>query len=178
LDLLGEGLQTSIAELRRFCYELRPPSLVHFGLEQAIHSHAEIFTRKFPHLDLNLKLASDHQLLPESVRVAMFRIYQEALSNVVKHAKATRVQVSLWLDDREIVLEIQDDGIGFQLPEDWVILARQGHLGLVGMQERAEAIGGAVQVESAPGQGARIRVRIPVGEGEGQAKAGKSSEGR
>jgi signal transduction histidine kinase len=103
----------------------------------------------------------DEQSLAEPVRLALFRIYQAALNNVARHAQAQRVDIRFRFADDEIVLEIQDDGRGFELPERWITLAREGHLGLVGAAERAEAVGGKLDVESAPGKGTCLRVIVP-----------------
>jgi signal transduction histidine kinase len=101
---------------------------------------------------------SDGQSLPERQRLALFRIYQQALANVVRHSAATQVDVRFTHTPEETVLEVQDNGVGFQAPERWITLAREGHLGLVGASERAEAIGGKLEVITSPGEGALIRV--------------------
>jgi PAS domain S-box-containing protein len=79
--------------------------------------------------------------LPERLRLALFRIYQVALTNVIRHAQASRVDVRFHFDAERVVLEIQDDGRGFVLPGRWIEFAREGHLGLVGAAERAESVG-------------------------------------
>ena len=103
----------------------------------------------------------DGQALPEQMRLSLFRIYREALSNVARHAQARQVWIRFTFDAEQVVLEIQDDGLGFAVPQRWVELARQGHLGLVGMLERTEASGGQLQLNSAPGAGTLIRVMMP-----------------
>jgi signal transduction histidine kinase len=108
------------------------------------------------------KLAHDGQDLPERIRIALFRIYQEALNNVLRHAQAKTVKVRLKLTTQKVVLEIQDDGIGFELPNHWVRLARQGHLGLVGAMERAREVGGILEVITAPGRGTLLRASVPI----------------
>ncbi len=92
--------------------------------------------------------------------MACFRIYQELLNNVVRHAEATTVDVRFSLNETEACLEIQDNGRGFEVPRRWVEMVRQGHLGLVGVHERAEAMGGTVKVISAVGQGTTVRVTV------------------
>jgi PAS domain S-box-containing protein len=154
-------LQQVIERLRALSTELRPPALAPFGLEKAIHSHVEDFQRAHPELEIRLDMAPDGQMLPERVRLALFRIYQQALNNVVRHARANLVSIHFGLDAEQTVLEIQDDGCGFTVPKHWIELARQGHLGLVGAAERAEAVGGRLEIESAPGEGTLIRVVVP-----------------
>jgi two-component system NarL family sensor kinase len=134
---------------------------VQFGLERAIRSHVEAFQEKHEQLKIHTKMAEDGRLLPEKYRLALYRIYQECLNNVVRHARASEVNISLDVEAHSITLEVADNGCGFQVPTDWVVLARHGHLGLVGMQERAEAIGGQMQVFSEPGS-TRVRVSVPL----------------
>ncbi|RPI34270.1 MAG: PAS domain S-box protein [Chloroflexota bacterium] len=154
-------LHDVVRTLRAICGELRPPALAPFGLEKAIRSHAETFQEAHPEISVKLDLTPDGQMLPEQVRLALFRIYQQSLTNVSRHARATEVFVRFNISENLLNLEIQDNGAGFMLPKRWIELARQGHLGLVGARERAEAIGGQLHVESAPGKGAIVRVTIP-----------------
>ncbi|MCL4560929.1 MAG: PAS domain S-box protein [Chloroflexi bacterium] len=158
------NLHEAIAELRGFAHELRPPVLARFGLEKAIHSHLETFREKHPDLKVHFRAQQEGKLLPEHTRLALFRIYQEALNNIVKHSQAHNIWVELQKDLQEATLIIHDDGAGFEVPQDWLLLARQGHLGLVGMRERAEAVGGEMQIESWPGEGTTVRVNVPAAE--------------
>jgi two-component system sensor histidine kinase UhpB len=145
--------------LREICGDLRPPALAPFGLEKAIRSHADQFRQEYPQIGLSLELFPDNQLLPEAVRLALFRIYQHLLINVVRHANATQVWVRFKHVDDQVILEIEDDGVGFRLPLRWIDFVRDGHLGLAGVAERAEAIGGGLEVKTAPGQGTLVRVK-------------------
>ncbi len=158
---IQETLQQVISVLRVMCSEMRPPTLAPFGLEKAIRSHSETFHRRNPELTVRLDLIPDGQLLPEQVRMGFFRIYQELLNNVVRHAQASRVDVRFLMEENQAVLEVEDNGCGFNIPQRWVELVRQGHLGLVGLQERAEALGGSVKIVSAKGEGTQVRVVIP-----------------
>jgi PAS domain S-box-containing protein len=155
------ALQKVIQMLRAICGELRPPTLAPFGLEKAIRSHAEQFQVEQPEIEVRLDLMPDGQRLAERVRLALFRIYREALNNVVRHAEASYVSIRLTLNASQVILEIQDDGRGFKMPKRQIQLARAGHLGIVGAIERAEAIGGYLRVVSAPGEGTVIRAIIP-----------------
>jgi PAS domain S-box-containing protein len=154
-------LQQVIRTLRAISVELRPPTLAPFGLEKAIRSHAEEFQKAHPNLDVQLDLTADGQALPEPVRLALFRIYQQALNNVVHHAEASFVAIRLGLDAQQVTLEIQDNGHGFRVPSRRITLVRQGHLGLAGIAERAESIGGRLDIVSAPGEGTLVRVAVP-----------------
>lgn len=161
LHQIYENLQQQIQNVRAFCYELRPPALTPFGLERAIRSHVENLTRNENALEFHLDLAYDGQLLPEEIRLALFRVFQEALNNIQRHAQASQVWIRLSFDDQKIELEIRDNGRGFKVPYQWLDLAREGHLGVVGMHERVQAIDGQVLIESEPEQGTRIRVTAP-----------------
>jgi signal transduction histidine kinase len=146
--------------LRATCSDLRPPTLTPFGLEMAIRSHATKFQEAHPEFQLELDLMHDGQTIPERDRLALFRIYQESLNNVVKHAQARWIFVLLELSPEQIVLEIRDDGQGFDVPLRWVDLARQGHFGLLGIAERVGSISGQLEVLSAPREGTVVRVTI------------------
>lgn len=154
-------LQQVIQTLRTVCGELRPPALAPFGLEKAIRSHAERFQMMHPSLQVQLDLAPDGQSLSEQMRLALYRIYQQALTNVSRHAAADWATIRLRLSDTEVTLEIEDDGCGFEMPKRLIELARKGHLGLVGAAERTEALQGRLEIKSSPGEGALIRAVVP-----------------
>lgn len=158
---LQENILEVIHSLRSITGELRPPTLAPFGLEKAIRSHSEQFRKSQPELEFHLQLAQDGQSLPEEVRLALFRIYQMALTNVIRHARASRVDILLVLDAESVMLEVKDDGCGFELPPRWLDLVRKGHYGLASASERAEAVGGRLVVESQPGAGTRLKVWVP-----------------
>jgi signal transduction histidine kinase len=155
------ALHQVLQSLRMTATELRPSTLIPFGLASAIRSHAEEFQKRYSELKVVLDLELVEPLLLERMRLALFRIYQHALVNTAKYAQAQQVTVRLSESPEQIHLEIEDDGCGFEMPAHWIDLARQGHLGLVGMTERAEAIGGQMRVISAPGKGTLIHVSVP-----------------
>ncbi len=158
-----EILHDQIGELRSYAGELRPPALTSFGLEKAILSHLDHFQEKYPKIKVNFQPSGAHEL-PEDKRLALYRIYQELMNNVAKHSRASEVTICYRANQEQVELEIRDNGEGFSLPREWLELARQGHLGLVGIRERIETIRGSVQIETRPGQGTRIRVRVPIEE--------------
>ena len=164
LQSIQESLHQLTTSIRGICGELRPPTLIPFGLEKAIRSHSGEFMASHPEITIELDLTHDGQELPEQVRIVLYRIYQEALNNIVRHSKASQVWVRFSFNNERAVLEVQDNGVGFELPSRWIRLARQGHLGLVGAQERAEEIGGKLEITSTPGQGTSIRMEVPLGE--------------
>jgi PAS domain S-box-containing protein len=163
-DALGDvkqHIQNVLQDLRATAKELRPPTIFNFGLENAIRSHANDVVEKHPNLKIQLSLAHDRQLLPEKVRLALFRIFQQSLANVIRHAKATEVYVRFSFDAEEANLEITDNGRGFDVPANWIDFVRQGHYGLAGAAERANALGGVFKAQSKPGHSTTIRVSIP-----------------
>ncbi|MEA3397619.1 MAG: ATP-binding protein, partial [Chloroflexota bacterium] len=111
-------------------------------------------------VEVRLDLPPDATLrpLPDELAVNLYRVVQEALTNVARHAAARLVTIRLSWEDLCLVLTIHDDGQGFVVPVAFHDLAVQGHFGLVGMRERIELIGGALTVESSPGRGTTVRV--------------------
>lgn len=156
-----QHIQNVLQDLRATAKELRPPTIFNFGLENAIRSHANDIAEKHPNLNIQLSLAHDRQILPEKVRLALFRIFQQSLANVLRHAKATEVNVRFSFDAEEAHLEIRDNGKGFEVPSNWIEFVRQGHYGLAGAAERATTLGGTFHVKSEPGNSTTIRVTIP-----------------
>jgi PAS domain S-box-containing protein len=161
LQGIQAALQDEVRNLRGFSYALRPPLLSRFGLAKAIESFAETFQSRNPDLKLTINLMEDGQHLPERVRAALFRIVQEGLTNVTRHAHAKEASIRLFFEGGLAILEIQDNGVGFTPPSDWLSLARNGQLGLAGVRERVEALGGSLQVNSKPGEGTCLRVTVP-----------------
>ena len=148
---------TALEELRRIIYDLRPSSLDDLGLGPALRAYGK------SHLEANgirfvWQAGGLPQHLAPPVQTALFRIVQEGINNIARHAKAHTARVSLTCVDGHIVVEIEDDGVGFSPQE----ALDRGGVGLLGMQERATLLGGNFRVESRPGQGARLRVQAPI----------------
>jgi len=131
-------------------------------LEKAIRSHIDHFQKKHPEIHIHLDAVQEGALVPMEKRLALYRIYQEAINNILKHAEATEVTVRFRKDQEKAILEIQDNGKGFEEPPNELSLVRQGHFGLVGIRERAEAVGGFVEIISQAGEGTQIQVIVPV----------------
>ncbi|MEW8978439.1 MAG: GAF domain-containing sensor histidine kinase [Symbiobacterium sp.] len=149
----------ALAEMRSLIFELRPAALQEKGLAMALSNHINLFRRR-QGIDVSLALEGDERLTPE-VEFALYRVAQEALNNVAKHARAQHVRVRLKLQPDEAFLEVCDDGIGF----DPTAGVPAGSFGMIGMRERVSEVGGSLEVESRPGQGTCIRARIPVASG-------------
>jgi signal transduction histidine kinase len=158
LRKLRTGLQNVSRTLRLLCQELRPPTLSAFGLGAAIRSYTDTFREHNPTVAVTLSLADDAQMLPEPLRFALFRICRRLLDNVAKHAAANHVTVALKLHNGRVVLQIEDDGSGFQIPTEWMDLVRKGCLGLIECLEEAYAVGGQLDIHSSLGKGTRIHV--------------------
>jgi signal transduction histidine kinase len=162
LDNIQVSLMGQIQEIRTFSSALRPPTLAAFGLEKAIRAHAEKFIQKHPEIFIYMDLEPDGKRLGEKTRLAFYRIYQELLNNIVRHSKASEVYVTLTLEKGKACLVVSDNGCGFEIPDDWIEVIREGHMGLVGVRERAEAIGGKVEMQSNSEIGTTITVNAPI----------------
>ncbi len=150
-----------VDSLRDVCKELRSSSLAPFNLEESIRSHAKDFQQTHPELKLSIGGLAGLESLAERSRLALYRIYQQAMANVAFHAGAKRVTIGLREEKGQAVLEVRDDGGGFVVPACLSDLAMRGHFGLVGASERAAAVGGELQIESQPGRGTLIRAVVP-----------------
>lgn len=159
-DDVQSSLQTVIQSIRTLCSELKPPALGPFGLEKAIRAHMQNFQAQHDELAVTLELDVDQQTLPEWVRLALFRVYQAAVENVVEHAEASQLRVRLSLDD-DVRLTVADDGVGFAVPASWLDYARDGRCGLLMMEERVDALQGRIVVQSTPGSGTRVMIQVP-----------------
>jgi signal transduction histidine kinase len=141
-----------VDEVRRLCGDLRPSALDQLGLAAALRELArEVTARGLP-----VEVCLEDVPLPDEVAIGLYRICQEALSNAWRHAEATRAAVTLACEEGGVVLTVADDGRGFDPAS---VRGRDNRFGLLGMSERAEALGGHLVVESAPGEGTRITVR-------------------
>jgi signal transduction histidine kinase len=150
-------LASGIGGLRRLMSELRPAVLDEQGLEAALHNQARAFeAANGVACDIHSHLAG--RLAPE-LETVLYRVTQESLTNIGKHARASRVTVSLAAENGGVRLRIHDDGVGFD-PMAARELVGDGHFGLVGMRERVEMVGGQMVVDSAPGQGTTVDVRM------------------
>lgn len=151
---LREELRSAIADIRRLVYDLRPPALDDLGLVAALHQLAARYGAEGEQLRVLVEAPEDLAHLPAAVEVAVYRIAQEALTNVVRHAQAKTCVVRLAVDE-DVALEIVDDGIG--IPAE-----RSAGVGLSSMYERASELGGRCVVESTPKSGTRVLVRLPL----------------
>lgn len=160
IDSIREDNIHAQNELRTTIYGLRPSVLDDLGLIPALRSYAK--TRLSPSgIDVAFNTSGKSQRLPLEIETALFRISQEALNNVVRHAKAQNVHVAAAFKPEAIDIDISDDGKGF---DETVLQRKPGEqVGILGMRERAELLGGNLVIASQPGKGCRITVHIPFG---------------
>jgi len=152
-------LESTMDTIENVMSELRPPMLDDHGLAAALDWHARNFSRRTG-IAVAVR-AREPALRPAlQVEIALFRIAQEALNNVAKHARAHRVEIALDHANGECVMSVQDDGIGFDGVEDASDKAKPG-LGMVTMRERAQAVGGRFEVQALSGRGTQLTVRVP-----------------
>ncbi len=158
---LGQGrarLREAIDEARRVVSELRPPTLDDFGLVEGLRHYASDASQA-EGWQLEFMAELGEVDVAPAVETAIFRIAQEALTNVRKHAHTMRIRVTLESDGRRLMLEVRDWGCGFDLE---AFSEESERLGLVGMNERAALLGGECQIESHPQQGTTVWVSVPT----------------
>lgn len=167
------GLHNSLSQLQKLAervdqevdflaWELRPSVLDDFGLQKALKTYVEEWSVHFNiPAGYGSFLLSGEKMLPEA-ETNLYRIAQEALNNVAKHAEAQHVSVLLERRGETVILIVEDDGIGFDPAEKAVITENDRGMGLLGMKERAELIGGRFEIESSPGSGTTIYVYVPA----------------
>lgn len=150
------------SEIDFLAWELRPTVLDDLGLVVALENYVKEWSRhyKIPAEFHSSKVGKKR--LPSDVETNLYRIAQEALNNVSKHARAKQVSVLLERPNKELILIIEDDGIGFEPKKKQKITENDRGMGLLGMKERAALIGGNVEIESKPGAGCSIYVRVPI----------------
>jgi len=156
---LREELRTAIADIRRLVHGLRPPALDELGLFGALQRLAENIGADAAGPRISVEVPAGLPPLPAAVEVAVYRIAQEALTNVVRHAEATSCGVRLLAGQEHITLEVTDDGTGLSRG------TQDPGVGLSSMRERAAEVGGTCSVEEVPGSGTRVVARLPLTEG-------------
>jgi signal transduction histidine kinase len=155
-ELTTEAMQS----VRRFSQDLRPPVLDDLGFVAAVRG----LTRNLEEVGVETELqvsGSPYRLSPDE-ELVLFRIAQEALNNVRRHANARQARVMVSFHRNSVQMVLEDDGRGFEAPDRFVDLVASGKLGLIGMHERARILGGTLQIESQPGEGTRVIVDAPV----------------
>jgi signal transduction histidine kinase len=159
LDLARKMARHSITEARRSIWDLRASVLEGQNLVAALQSGVQIWTAGSG-VVVDLDVSGTQDGLPDECEHHLLRITQEAVTNAIKHAGATRVSVTLQTENHKLVLRILDDGHGFDQQGAFSLVG--GHFGLVGMCERAERVGGELRLDTHPGEGTRVEVTVPL----------------
>jgi signal transduction histidine kinase len=162
-DVREELLRRAIAEtdqllnsFHQIASRVRPSILDDLGLRDGIESFLSDYRRR-TNIDVNARLDFSSDRVPATVGDNVYRILQEGLANIAKHARTKRAWITIELDDRYLRMTIVDSGVGFQANGQ-----NTSRLGILGMQERAELLGGELEIVSKPGDGTRVDVRIPL----------------
>jgi signal transduction histidine kinase len=161
LEAIHREAREAIRKVHRLSRALRPAYLEDLGLLPALEALAEDVGSSLG-IPIVVSTSGTRLHLPQDADLAVYRIAQEALANVARHAAAHRALVTLQYRRDEFRLTVKDDGVGFTPPKESGELSRTGHFGLIGMQERAQFIGARLEVHSAPGRGTRVTLRLPV----------------
>jgi len=158
LAQLGSVLDEAMSLKRRVVEELRPSLLDHFGLSTALRAYVDSACTKAG-VAADIRLPEDGKSVPKDIAIAVFRIVQEGLNNIMRHADAKHVTLVLTTDSDEYAFTLQDDGRGFD-PNDTT--RNSWPHGIMGMQHRIRALGGRFSLESALGKGTTLRVAVPM----------------
>jgi PAS domain S-box-containing protein len=152
LKNIADGI---LENLHRLAMDLRPASLDHLGLVAALRQHTETISDQHA-IAVQFEVTGEIERISGDMETAVYRIVQEALTNIIRHAQATRIDVLLKRRDSSLIVIVEDNGIGFD-PK----VQHTGRLGMVGMQERATMLGGTLTVESLPGSGTTVFLEVP-----------------
>jgi signal transduction histidine kinase len=161
LDAIRDGIREMVSDLRQLCRDLRPPTIDNHGLPSAIRSLAQEWAER-NNVVVELNIDPILGRLPEATELSVFRIVQEGLNNIRKHANAKNVELTLQLTDMDnLLIRLADDGRGTTVPPDLGSLSASKHFGLLGISERAALLGGWMNVESLESGGLELKVEIP-----------------
>ncbi len=157
---LRDAVKESLRDVRRIIFNLRPMTLDDLGLGPTLRRYVEEFNTQGG-APVDLTVLGKEERLPQTVEVSAFRLVQEALNNARKHANATAVRVRVEFTPEALVVQVKDNGRGFDVTAARKNGAESGHFGLVSMSERLELLEGALSIDSSPGRGTVITARIP-----------------
>ena len=152
-------MQKAVAGLRKVAVNLRPPNLEIMGLEAALIDLLDNVKKQSP-VQINFINNLDSKRIPEDIAIVIYRVIQEALTNIAKHSKARAVSVRLYSDKNKVNLSIADDGVGFDIVKFYK-RSKRANIGIEGMRERVESMGGEFIISSAPNHGTQVKVTLP-----------------
>lgn len=158
---LHKRLRDVLQEVRRFSRNLRPSILDDLGLLPALEWITGELKTEYG-VEVSFEVVGSKQRLSREAELLLFRIVQEALMNIAKHAQASKAEVKVKFDKDKIKVAISDNGIGFQLPENLGALPQTGKLGLAGMQERIQLLGASLEIQSELGCGTKVFIEAPI----------------
>ncbi|MBA7674553.1 hypothetical protein ES703_82769 [subsurface metagenome] len=161
LEGLWQQTDNILKGVRRLSQDLRPAALDRLGLLPALEWLASNAS-EHSGITTEVKVIGEERRLPEEVAIALFRITQEALRNVWRHSGATSAHIKVEFSDNKTRVIVSDNGKGFIVPENIGEMAKESKLGLTGMQERAQLVGGTIIIQSKPGEGTNITVELPI----------------
>jgi len=161
LEEMKSLLTATSKEVHELIYDLRPSLLDDLGLPAALRSCARN-SLEAAGIEVHLEVAGQEKRLPPQVEIAVFRIVQEAITNIASHAHAQSAYISLEFKEKGVAVQIEDDGIGFDLSQVLQLASVKESVGLRGMEERAELLGGTLSIDTKPGGGTRVTVEIPI----------------
>ncbi len=162
MDELRELTVQTLEAVRKMAVELRPATLDDLGLLAALEAYTDAYRSRMPiRVTFNTRGFDDRDgRLPPQIELVLYRVVQEALTNVAKHANAHEVHVELWRRSEDVLATVMDDGHGFRVEE--MMRSRERGLGLFGMQERLALVRGQLDIDSAPDRGTRVNARVPL----------------
>lgn len=172
LDRIKPQATRALEEMRKMILDLRPSALDDLGLASAIRWYAETSLEPAG-VAVSCTVSGREKRLPGPLETALFRMAQEAINNVARHADARRARLQVRFADSQVVIDVEDDGKGFDVEEVVASSDETRGLGLLGMKERAALFGGRVQIESTPGRGTRVHIEVPVQDGEDTGPPGR-----
>ena len=161
IDDVSESIRELVVDLRRICGDLRPPTIDSLGIGAALQSYSQLWSERTG-ITVSFDPSPNLQRLPEAIELSVFRIIQEGLRNVRRHAEATAVEIRLWhTSPRRLTVSVADNGRG--LPADFNLsrLAMEGHYGLLGLSERVALLDGRLRLENRPTGGLLLEVEVP-----------------
>lgn len=161
LEALRELTGTALQGVRRFSRALRPPVLDDLGLVPALEGMVTEVSGQ-SQMEVTMEVSGDQRRLSSQTELALYRVTQEALRNVEKHSGASQVLLAMEFGESSVLVTVTDNGKGFQIPKAIADLPKTGRLGVIGMRERAELVGGTLDLWSEPGKGTTVVVDVPA----------------
>jgi len=153
--------EQTIENLRRLTRALRPIYLEDLGLVTALEMLARE-TEQAMDITVEFQRQGQERRLDAAVELALYRMAQEAFSNIVRHAGASQASLTITFNNQSVTIQVTDNGKGFEVPKSPAEYAPSGHYGLLGLHERAELIGAALDIQSEPGRGTQVKIYLPV----------------